>query len=185
MIQCWLITIKIPVWGTRLSAFPGTIFFLWMIMTQLIIFFFFFLIKVTFFSLEQAYKMKLYMTKEVYSHGLCWHHDMEMLSALLAICEGTHGLPSQRPSNTEFVFLFFILFGKGILLACTNYSTNSWLVGYLKYHNTHPCTVINPILLTYLHNTHVTSLKWLDSWCHSYSALVRNFRQMYGTSGKI
>ena len=38
-------------------------------------------------------------------HALCWRHDMETLSALLAFCEGnppvTCGLPSQRDSNTE------------------------------------------------------------------------------------
>ena len=49
-----------------------------------------------------------------YSEEKCdlpwWHHDMETLSLLLALCEGnppvTGGFPSQRASNMSFDVFF-------------------------------------------------------------------------------
>ena len=45
-----------------------------------------------------------------------WGHDMERLSALLALCEGnppvTGGFPSQKANNAELWFFFLLLLAK-------------------------------------------------------------------------
>ena len=60
-----------------------------------------------------------------------WRHDTETLSTLLALCEGnppvTSGFPSQRTSNAEL----------SLLLACTNYRTNSRGTSDMRYNGAH------------------------------------------------
>ena len=58
-----------------------------------------------------VYNNALPTNKWIYSEiKIWWRHDMETLSVLLALCEGTPpaavGFPSQMASNAEFWFFF-------------------------------------------------------------------------------
>ena len=75
--------------------------------------------------------------KHTFSHERCctswWCNDTEMLSALLALCEGntpvTTKFPSQRSSNGELLF--------PQLLVWASCSTNSLVASDLRCHGTH------------------------------------------------
>ena len=100
--------------------------------------------------------------------NIWWHHDMEMLSTLLALCEGNPpvigGFPSQGPVMQTFDVSFAV--------SWTWCWTNIWIDKDLRWHDTHvnslSCIVSSK---TKVHN-YVLYVLWFCLTGHKLNAAI-------------